>query len=246
MVRTVERLLRLWGAVLIAVMPLGGCATSPRASSPAGPPWYGDLQALAVEAARCRGLTLTQKFTVAAVDDGTFFAQLRRFEQPQNAAVESEIGRLFRALTGRRLQSASANAIEEWRGVEEEQLVAFYDSARKELVVRRDPPRAHTNSFELLAHEVGHVLQDQLGLHIDTGGGFDTYLARRAVIEGDASLTALLVLAARQGVSPNRIIERRRIGLHSMTMTQSLEYDIESPRLNAAHAGVRGYYEFLY
>jgi hypothetical protein len=88
-------------AACIAVVALCSCAGAQRAGKAATAPWYGDLHALAEEAARVRGLALTQKFTIVPVDDDTFFSAMVSDQRRIRRSLTAELERLFRAFLGR-------------------------------------------------------------------------------------------------------------------------------------------------
>lgn len=64
------------------------------------------------------------------------------------------------------------------------------------------------------------------------------------MLEGDANLTAILLSAARQGVRPERAVERVRIATSSMTPQQLVEFDGHSPKLLASSPLVRDLFLF--
>jgi hypothetical protein len=117
--------------------------------------------------------------------------------------------------------------------------------------VRRDPPKGFASTdeltrLELLGHEVGHVLQDQRGIDFDSGGDFDNQIAHAAVIEGDATLTAVLLIAARERLRPERAVERRRLQLRSATFQEELTAAGDAPVLLGATSAIRNFFDFRY
>jgi hypothetical protein len=95
----------------------------------------------------------------------------------------------------------------------DEQVIGFYDEFQRRLVLRSELPESFatpTMRVWLLAHEAEHALQDQ---HFPsamklTEAGEDEFLARSALLEGDASLAATLVLSTRQLDSPRDAVKR--------------------------------------
>src|SRR5437016_104019 len=62
-------------AVIVLCAAFGCAHHPPPAAAPVALPWYGDLRALAEEAARARGLTLTRRFDVTPLDEPAFLAR---------------------------------------------------------------------------------------------------------------------------------------------------------------------------
>jgi hypothetical protein len=87
-------------------------------------------------------------------------------------------------------------------------------------------------------------LQDQKKLAWGNGATFEEAIALKAVLEGDASLTAALVDAARQNISCERIVERMRLGFASLSRDQVIEMTGSSPRLMAANEMLRDIFTF--
>lgn len=245
-------------AVLLAV----GCAHAPAPpalpppppAAAVAPPWYGDLHALAAEAAKVRGMTLTLDFQVVPLEDGPFLEAYRR---TIGAAQRELLEEYERTLAAFNFEAEGNNAFESpttrasFSEVQAEQLLAFYEFGPNRLVVRAQFPQALASAsaevrLHLLAHEVGHVLQDQLGVTDAVPRGFDAAVARRAVLEGDASLTATLLAGARKRVSPVRAVEKARLTLSVMSEEQLLELGGLSTKLLAAPAMVREVTTFPY
>jgi hypothetical protein len=79
------------------------------------------------------------------------------------------------------------------------QVGAFYSPEDKAITVFENPPRS------TLVHELVHALQDQhfdLTAFDEAATSRDEWLARRAVIEGDADLSAARFLCNERGLSP--------------------------------------------
>ncbi len=214
-------------------------------------PWYGDLHALANEAARVREVTLTQRFEVVPLDDDAFFAAYASLLAASSGPLQQELEATLREFTGADFEALKRSLTGRWNDVRQEQLIAFYHFASHRLLVRQViPPLLAAGGERLraltLAHEVGHVLQDQLGVGAWSPASFDDAIAQRAVLEGDATLTATLLDAERQGLPPKRAVERGRLTLGLLTTAQVLEVSGLSPKLLEAPPVVRELYLFPY
>lgn len=176
-------------------------------------PWYGDVHALAVQAAKLRGLTLTQTFEVVALDDDAFAAQEAALAEKKGQSLQLDLELSLGELLGVDLEKLKASA-QERAPSEPVGSEAFYDSTSHRLFLRAHSELAKASERErtlVLAHEIGHVLQDQLGAALRVPTSLDEAVARKAVLEGDASLTAVLVDAERNGVPLRRAVERVRL-----------------------------------
>ncbi|MCU0701061.1 MAG: hypothetical protein MUC96_31520 [Myxococcaceae bacterium] len=224
MLRTGIVLAGLCAACAHAPAPTGSAAASvrPQPQPTAPPPWYGDLRALAERAARVRGFELTQAFTVAPVDDPAFFAWAERVREPNAAYVDELVETLDVLFIGgapsrdrASFQAGLGASRDAMKRLQTEGLVAFYDFQTHTLVVRSTRPasleRRPADERAVLSRVVGHVLQDQRGLGATRPSGVDEWLAWNAVLEGDAALTALLVAADVDDLSPRRAVERFRL-----------------------------------
>lgn len=228
-----------------------GVAT--QAPPPGKEPWYGDLRALARRAADVRGLTLTVAFDIVPLADDELFASYAGLQRDSASALAKELRATFEALnlSGGPIPSLDGLTQGTADEVRSEQLVAFYHFKTHRLVVRRAlPPALEKAGAELtrvvLAHEVGHVLQDQLGYGNVEPGSFDAALAHKAVLEGDANLTATLVEGARKGLTAQRAVERARVTLTAMTGNQLIELGGFSPKLLSAPPLLRELFIFPY
>ena len=124
-----------------------------------------------------------------------------------NVTADAEVDRLLHT-TVRILapQMTSGEASEIARRVRGEDVGGYYRTESDELTLCEDGP-AETEEeksarFFAIAHEAGHAWQDQtIGLRrlAASAETLDEYLAVRAAVEGDASLTAILVRAHRSG-----------------------------------------------
>jgi hypothetical protein len=177
-------------------------------------PWYGDLHALAAEAAKVRGLTLTQAFEVVPLEDDAFYAAVARTEKGE-APLQHQLDQTLSEFLGVDVEKLRVAMTEAAQRTALAALVAFYDFDSHRLFVRTHSALAKRDErarFLALAHEVGHVLQDQLNVMRYPPASVDEAIALKAVTEGDASLTAILLDAQRAGVPPGRAVERVRLG----------------------------------
>jgi hypothetical protein len=245
---------RALGLVLLVV----SCAHAPSPAPVVGPqavvadaPWYGDLRALAASAAKVRGLTLTQAFEVVPLEDEAFFAQYAALMESGSTALQQELELTMSEFLGVDITKFRAGLAEKVQGVRQEQLVAFYHFTTHRLFVRSRVPAVvegggERTRFLAVAHEVGHVLQDQLGATGRTPASFDEAIALRAVLEGDATLTATLLNAERDGTLPGRAVERTRLALSGLSTTQLVQLGGLSPKLLEAPPVIRELFLFPY
>lgn len=214
-------------------------------------PWYGDLHALAERAAKVRGLTLTQQFEVVPLEDDAFFAGYAAIAQTGSTELQHELEATLGEFLGADLTALKKAFAGKWNDVRQEQLVAFYHFKSHRLFVRAKVPSVleaggERTQFIALAHEVGHVLQDQLGALGTRPGTFDEAITLRAVLEGDATFTATLLDAERQGIPFGRAIERARLSLAVLSTSQLIELSGLSPKLMEAPPVVRELFLFPY
>ncbi len=248
--------MRLAAAALFLLCACAAHTTTAVTPVPTAPPkdeapWYGDLHALAQEAAAVRDLTLTQTFDVVPLDDDAFFAAYEELFTRASVALQQELMTTLSEFMGVDLEKLKGALSGDWNEVRQEQLIAFYHFKSHRLLVRKVIPPALAAGGErarliTLAHEVGHVLQDQLGAGAREVKTFDEAITWRAVLEGDATLTATLLDGARQGLPPRRAVERARLTLSTLSMAQVIEVSGASPKLLEAPAVVRELYLFPY
>ena len=234
---------------VLSLFFLSACAhttAAPTASArvEAEAPWYGDLHALAKEAAAVRELTLTQDFTVVPLDDAPFFAEYDQLVTRASDELRQELTATLSEFIGADLEKLKSVFADGWKTVRQEQLIAFYHFKSHRLFVRKTiPPVLSAGSerarFITLAHEVGHVLQDQRGAGAHEVKTIDEAIAWRAILEGDATLTATLLDAAKQGITSKRAVERARLTLSTLSARQMIEASGLSTRLLEAPAVVR-------
>jgi hypothetical protein len=182
--------------------------------------WYGDLHALAQEAAKVRGLTLTQRFEVIELDDAAYTAEVRRRARP---ALERQFRALDATLHPGRAPKPSASG----GSGGEDALFAAYFPEQSQLLIRRDLPKllaeqGDESILRVVAHEVGHVLQHQRGLPMRMlpDDAIDQAFVRMALLEGDAHLTATLLIAARQHEAPARAVAQYRYAMRGEDPTR--------------------------
>ncbi len=86
-----------------------------------------------------------------------------------------------------------------------EQIVGFYDPRQKQMVLRSELKNAGQNAVLMitLAHELVHALQDQhFGIDVEHKANADEENAYRALIEGDATFTTMVMTSLR---APSRL-----------------------------------------
>lgn len=199
-----------------------------------------------------RGLELTQQFEVVPLDDEAFFAEHSRLITEGSGALVREMEETLREFSGVAFDSVVKKALQvPVQEVRQEQVVAFYQFATHRLFVRRVVPAildegGASARFITMAHEVGHVLQDQLGVGAHVPTSFEASVTWRAVIEGDATLTATLLDAKRKGLPASRAIERGRLSVATLSTQQLLEASGLSPKLLEAPPLVRELFLFPY
>ncbi len=132
-----------------------------------------------------------------------------------------------------------------------ERLLGFYDEFAKEVVVRARPPawsEEENDPRDLLAHEVVHALQDQhfgipdLSRELDD----DAYVARLALLEGDAQLVTAGFSAKRRGRPPRRAMLEE--GRHDDALSAKLSIDagLLAPSLGRERPTVQVFFSFPY
>jgi hypothetical protein len=213
-------------------------AVAPAPVSDANGPWYGDLHALAAEAAQVRGMTLTQSFEVLPVGDAAFFEIFGNYQKAKQGELLRDLIETFNALSLVKTGLAALRGVtrQQANALRDEQLIAFYLFEEHRLYVRATlPPSLAKESDKvrsaILAHEVGHVLQDQRGLFKLDVSSLESVMAFRAALEGDATLTATLLMARRNGLAPERGVERGRFALANLGTRGLLELSGGSPAL---------------
>jgi len=149
-------------------------------------------------------------------------------------------------MTSGQLKSSLAGAMDE-------QVVGFYDEQSQQLYVRTDLPHVAGGSEEavrtmVIAHEVGHAWQDQnVGLRgLLEPTTLDEMLALLATIEGDASVTAALVIARRRGVDLDEAIAEHRRIFRMMGPEELIALTASSPKLLALPQLLRELMTFPY
>ncbi len=231
---------------------VGGRPQSPTKRLATSGPWYGDLHALAEEAATARGLVLTVRFEVEALPDDAFFAQLQASSRRKSQPLSAELTKTLSAFgLNERTPLLGATNLTHFKRTQTEQVIAFYVFDTHRLYVRatRPPLLADADAEALtllLAHEVGHALQDQQGVGARTPATFDAALTWRAVLEGDATLTATLLLAKRHHVTPTRAVERVRLSTSMLSDEQLLAFSGMGGDLLSASPVVRELFLFPY
>ena len=230
-----------------ALLPLLFLACAHERPQPVAPPvlttapWHTELAALTTEASTARAIPLTHAVKVLPLDDAAFDAEYERTQAPPLRALQAELEAALADFTGTEVSALHTALAPRWSEVHPLPRLAFYDLTTHQLVVRRMLPTDLDPRlrFLTLAHEVGHALQDELGVAAWKPASFEESITQRAVLEGDAQLTATLLDAARQGTPLPRAVERTRLPLGLPGTAQVLELSGLSPKVLEAPPVVR-------
>lgn len=182
-----------------------GCRTTtpptvPRPQTAEEVALHAELSAVLAAVETARGLRRRTPLAVAIVDPGELAAAVRgRIDRTPDAVFEGWQAPLVAfGLLDPAPPAAARAAVAAFTGA---QVLAFYDRRAKRVVVPRELTPALAGLAPqvrrtLFAHEVGHKLQDDafdLAAVLDGPADDDAAFARRALVEGDATLMALLV-----------------------------------------------------
>jgi hypothetical protein len=200
-----------------------------RASRPEGQPLEAMVRQVVGDVTSLRGLREKRPVVVRAADDPEFarlyFEKRRREARPKDRAPLERTGA--------------------------ERLLGFYDEFSKEIVVRARPPawsEEGNDPRDLLAHEVVHALQDQhFGIpDLSREPDDDAYVARLALLEGDAQLVTAGYAAQREGRPPRRAMIDE--GRHDDALSTKLSIDAGflAPSLGRERPTVQVFFSFPY
>ncbi|MCS6799431.1 MAG: hypothetical protein NZ898_13060 [Myxococcota bacterium] len=200
------------------------------------------LDELAERVARVRGLAWRRLPDVEIEDAATIARRLRTLIPPD----ELERARATYVALG--LLPSDVDVFALVAEVAAEQVVGYWDHKNDRLVIRNDVAaelsrgQGSPEARMTLAHELAHALQDQhLGLDAALAPDLDSDVssAYRSLVEGDASLVMLAVLAEQSGVGLDLLVGQQ------VTLEQAIEQlrNARSSRLGDAPAVVR--YAFL-
>lgn len=200
---------------LLPVALLAACAHAPARNDP----WYSDLPQLGREVAAARQVPELKPFRTVALPDREFVQRFLKLNGAQAELLRRDLDRTLKTFRA----GAPAGALGDLKAVDErlanEQVLAFYEPLEHCLYLRetipepmKGPERDDVRVW-LLAHELGHALQDQLGYLGRHPESLDEAIALASVIEGDANLSATLVLGARRGQAGNQALARARMAL---------------------------------
>jgi hypothetical protein len=182
--------------------------------------WYGDLHAVAQEAARVRGVQLTKEFDIVELDDAAF-EEAALADDPDEASRRARKGAAFQQSFRPDEPLAPLKGSLAARSLHA--LGAFYSPRTHRILVRSSLPgwlESDPDAIAItLAHECWHVLQDQLGLiePFTDASTLEADTVKSALWEGDAMLTGMLVVAARHGIPPQVLVGKRRDQLRDET-----------------------------
>jgi hypothetical protein len=149
--------------------------------------WVDDAQRIASSVASKRGLPIREPLRIRALERDDFVSAHRRGDAPRE-----RLDRQRALWTALGFVPPSADPFALGRALNDEQVIGFYDSRARRLVLRRGTTDER-NKINTIAHEVEHALQDQsFGLERAGVHNEDELLAFGALGEGDAVLTSLL------------------------------------------------------
>lgn len=201
-----------FAALVLLLTPLACAGATPQAPRPPAcepeEPHEGDLLTSTLDVAELRGQALEDELRRVTLE----VAELRglepvavgielrdadaydREEEENRAGLEER----SRHLPADRRRSAETDISTDTK--------AHYHIERNVIVLRVGEDTPTGKLIASTAHETVHALQHA---HLVLGRSFpshDRYLARRALTEGDAKLTAMLYIGARRGVAPSRLL----------------------------------------
>lgn len=132
-----------------------------------------------------------------------------------------------------------------------ERLLGFYDEFAKEIVVRARPPawsEEDSDPRDLLAHEAVHALQDQhFGIpDLSREPDDDAYVARLALLEGDAQLVTAGYTAKRQGRPPRRAMVEEGRHDDALSIKPSIDAGLLAPSLGRERPTAQMSFSFPY
>jgi hypothetical protein len=212
-----------------------------------------DVQALAREVARVRGVEVRHPIVAQALPEFEFGARLlgtrnRLSQQRAGGDAESFWSTFGFAAPGVSVSDAARRALES-------RVAGFYELTSKRLYLRDahgDSSRivpTKSGDFPVLAHEIAHALQDQnFGLRtVGKDVGADEALAYRALVEGDAQLTATGVVASVNGLGGEHWATRATYRLRMQTREETLQKEgVHDDELRRAPPLLRRSMEFPY
>ncbi|HEU4412024.1 MAG TPA: hypothetical protein VFS43_42680 [Polyangiaceae bacterium] len=221
------------GALALAfAAPAGGCGGQgppPRSLRAAETPPEDLVRQVVRDVTALRGLREQRPVVVRAAGDDEFaeryLAKRRREARPKDRALIEREGA--------------------------ERLLGFYDEFAKEVVVRARPPawsEEDSDPRDLLAHEVVHALQDQhFGIpDLSREADDDAYVARLALLEGDAQLVTAGYSAKRQGRPPRRAMIEEGRHDDALSIKLSIDAGLLAPSLGRERPTVQMFFSFPY
>jgi hypothetical protein len=194
---------RAYGLLLVgAAWALPACATRPANLSVYAPPARPGAEQTLAELSRVRNLPVDAPIRIDNVDDATFLRALHAMTHvdPSKTSRDAAFWSAFTMAS----ESADVNAMAQ--RMEDDNLDGFYDQHAKRLYVRQrsaaEPSSAISDRLTL-AHEVEHALQDRFFGIPDVAkiADVDEKLAVRALFEGDATVSSVVLDANRQGTT---------------------------------------------
>ncbi len=218
------RVRAVWPLALLAASV--GCSSSPAPSRlgplPQGPgateAGVDPLAALSPEhrqiardVERARGLRFRRPFTVTVVSDKRLEAHFDEGKlEPTSDACNLDALWAFGLLRERPIKWLPS--LLPRRTPRTENLLGFFVPSSRRIYIRK---RVSTD-VNVVAHEMAHaLLHDNVDVHYDQATD-DEQLALRSVSEGDATITAALVVAARRGIHPSIALRKASSSAFSM------------------------------
>jgi len=253
----------------LALVGLLGCAHVPdqrvppapqEQARPSPPPMVelpplteAELRSIFDDVALLRGGRWTRTPAVQLLDKPEFLRVLREVQVRRAASAHRLLDPFLLGFAGFSPDQA-LGLRETMTSAVDEQVAGFYDEDGKQLYVRKDLPALPISTPDavrtiVIIHEVAHAWQDQnIGLAglLQHARTLDELLALKAVLEGDAMLTSILVQAKRSGVELDAAVREHRRSLETVAPEELLKLTGISPRLLALPPAIRGVMNFPY
>jgi len=211
--------MRWWKLSLVVV--LGACAHVPPAPPAAASLGEGPdalARSVVAEVETLRGLRAKSPLRIERLAPGPFAEKLAQKELGQISDVaETEAVWIAFGFAGPHVDAQATI-----REVQDEQVAGFYAPKDKALYVRDPPPTSVVGPEILrgvLAHEIEHALQDSSfgAFATDLPKEDDAALARTALIEGDAMLVMVAVVAKAKGIPLDTALGNIALALSTMS-----------------------------
>ncbi len=188
-----------------------------------------------------RKVELARPVRVDRLDEKAFVAELQAAEADDEETEDEDSAAPF--LLAFEVPTSGPSA----ERIVNEGTLGFYDMRRKRVFYRARPLASAEDRLKerlVLAHEVQHALQDQhhnLRAFQDVEGA-DSFLARLALVEGDAMLSVAAYVASSEGVSVARLIHH----IFDRVAVADVAHQRERNALDDASPLMRARFEFPY